>query len=224
MRYVAVLKGQAGVFANIASYFSGDAARIGKLDDNTWVLESVAFNSCTDADDVFPIADALLRPINCLLALYAHLLSPLAVTAIQAFNAQDVPTHRRIRTSATINVYSAQGIGELSSPRGTASLGSVLAQKATVDGAVREALNLRGDQEMAWSQIYDIIEFLGGPDEIRPRWVGEKEAAREIRQTANHFRHLGSTKNYPLQVTPPTINEARAFADELLKRWIASRF
>src|ERR1700730_12167237 len=65
-------------------------------------------------------------------------------------------------------------------------LGSAIAQRAANDPAIYEALNLRGD--FGWPQIYDIIEFLGGPSEIERAGWAAKNRTRCIRQTANHFR------------------------------------
>jgi hypothetical protein len=102
-------------------------------------------------------------------------------------------------------------------------VGSTILQKTVTDEAIKEALNLRGYQEMGWSQIYDVIEFLGGAEEIERAGWSAKRRTRKIRQTANHFRHLGTVKDYPLPAKPPTINEARRFAVGLLKGWMASR-
>lgn len=114
-----------------------------------------------------------------------------------------------------------RGIAELADASGVQPLGSAIAQRAASDAAVDEALKLRGD--FGWSQIYDIIEFLGGADRIATAGWTSKKRTSEVRQTANHFRHLGSPKQSRLPARPPTIDQARVFAGDLLKRWIASR-
>jgi hypothetical protein len=222
MRYAAVLTDQAEVIERIVSCFASDTARICKLGE-AWALQSSTFDSCKEAAEVAPVADALVRRINRILALYAGLLSPLTVAYIQSFNADGKPIDRSIRNSVTINIYSVEGIFALMNPRGHQPLGSAIIQNAATDEAIEEALNLRGDQELGWSQIYDIIEFLGGAQEIENKGWAEKKRAQNIRRTANHFRHLGSLKKYPLPAKPPTIQEARAFAGDLLRQWIASR-
>ena len=222
MRYAAILSGQVQILENIAPCFSGDEARITKL-DNTWALLSSDFEAYAKAQDVFPIADIILHRINCALALYTRLLSPFAVTYIQAFDDAGRPLNRGVRGSVTINVYSAEGIAELASLQGLQSLGSAIVHKANSDPAVNEALSLHGDNGLGWPQIYDIIEFLGGANEIVRNGWATKKRIRDIRQTANHFRHLGSTKKYPLPATHPTITEASTFVNDLLKRWITSR-
>jgi hypothetical protein len=220
MRYAAVLGGQADVFEKVAACFTGDTARIKKLGDE-WILESSAFNSCAEPAEVLPIADATLRLIHRILALYSGPSYPFVVSFIREFNAEGLPSRCAIRGVDTITIYSAQGITDLAQPSGAQPLGSAIAQRAASDPAVNEALNLRGD--FGWPQSYDIIEFLGGPGEIEHAGWATKNRTRRIRQTANHFRHLGSPKKYPLPPRPPTIGEARVFANDLLKRWMASR-
>ncbi len=212
--FTATLSGQADLFEKVAPCFASDTARINKLDDG-WVLESSAFNSCSEPATVFPIADDLLQLIHRILALYSNLASPFTVSYIQEFNAEGRPSRRAIRATRVIDIYSAKGIAELASPRGVQPLGSAIAQRAASDPAVKEALNLRGD--FGWSQIYDMIEFLGGANGIERAGWATKGRTREIRQTSNHFRHLGSPRKYPLPANPPTIDEARIFADDVLK-------
>jgi len=222
MRYAAVLKGQAEVFERVAPCFASDTARIKKVVDQ-WVLESSAFNSCGEPSEVFPIADATLDLIHRILALYCGLCSPFTVAFIQEFNAEGTPSRRGIRGISTITIYSSRGIAELANQSGAQPLGSAIIQMAVSDAAVSEALDLRGEQRLGWSQIYDIIEFLGGANEIERAGWASKNRTSDIRRTANHFRHLGSPKNYPLPARPPSINEASIFAGDLLKRWMASR-
>jgi hypothetical protein len=222
MRYAAVLNGQAEVFEKVAPCFDSDTARIKRLGDQ-WVLESFAFNACGEPPQVFPIADATLDLIHRILALYCGLCSPFTVAFIQEFNAEGMPSRRGIRGISTITIYSSRGIAELANQSGAQPLGSAIVERVASDDALNEALNLRGDQGLGWSQIYDIIEFLGGPSEIERAGWASKKRTRDIRQTANRYRHLGSPKNYPLPASPPTINEACIFASELLRRWIASR-
>jgi hypothetical protein len=222
VRYAAVLSGQPHILEHIAPCFSGDEAWITKLDD-IWALVSSAFEGCGKAQDVFPIADSILHRINCILALYTRLLPSLAVTYIQAFDDAGRPLNRGIRGTVSINVYSAEGIAELSGIHGLQSLGSAIVHKANSDPAINEAISLRGDQELGWPQIYDIIEFLGGADEIARNGSATKKRIRDIRQTANHFRHLGSAKKCPLPAILPTIAEARTFVNDLLRRWMTTR-
>ena len=208
MRYAAVLNGQADVFEYVAPCFASETARIKKLGD-TWILESSAFDSCMVPADVFPIADTTLLLIHRILALYSGLSSPFSIAYIQSFNAEGLPSGRGLRAIQEITVYSSIGISTLANPSGALPLGSVIADRAASDSAISEALNLRGVKDLGWSQIYDIIEFLGGANKIAGAGLTTRSRARDIRQTANHYRHLGSPKDYPLPAKPPTINQAK---------------
>jgi hypothetical protein len=221
MQYAASLTGQPHVLEHVAPCFAGTGARIRKLDD-TWLLESPAFEQCAQAAEVFPIADDLVRRFNCILAMYSGLTSAFTVGYIQVFNSDGTPKHRGLRNSTTINVYSGEGIAALSAPHGTQSLGSAIAEKAIADNIIQEALNLYGSEDLTWPRVYDIIEFLGGAEEIAKATL-DRNMARVIRQTANHHRHLGSPKKYPVPATPPTLREASGFVCTLLKRSISSR-
>jgi hypothetical protein len=84
---------------------------------------------------------------------------------IQGFHADGTPSEHAIRGSTLINIYSSAGLVELAAPCGTHPRGAAILERATDDPKVKEALNLVGDQELNWSQIYDVIEFLGGAKE-----------------------------------------------------------
>lgn len=88
---------------------------------------------------------------------------------------------------------------------------------------VREALKLFKDTEHRWSDVYDIIEFLGGPTQIGRSGWGDKEEARVIKRTAAYYRHLGNPKPSLLPGNPPTLDAASLFAMRALRLWIESR-
>jgi hypothetical protein len=222
MRYAAVLDGQSDLLEKVAPCFASQTVRIKKFRDE-WILDSSTFDSCGEPTEVFPLADATLELVNRIVALYSGLCSPFTVKFIWEFNAEGVPCRRCIRGIRTITIYSPDGFAELAKQSGGQPLGSAIAQKAGSDPAVGEALQLRGNQELGWSRIYDIIEFLGGADEIQRAGWAHKKRTGQVRQTANHFRYLGSRKKYPLPTTPITIDEGRIFVSHLLMRWLASQ-
>ncbi|RPH77064.1 MAG: hypothetical protein EHM80_13295 [Nitrospiraceae bacterium] len=157
------------------------------------------------------------------MALYCGLQAPFSVHYIQSFDEKGALSKRGIRGNFSLQVYSSKGVAELADPGGGESLGSTIFQRAASDPAVMEALGLWGESEVGWSRIYDIIEFVGGQNEIARAGWATKKRTREIRQTANHYRHLGSPKKHPLPGTVPSIDEARTFAADLLKNWMFSR-
>jgi hypothetical protein len=91
------------------------------------------------------------------------------------------------------------------------------------DEPIATALAIVGHDEFTWARVYDINEFLGGAKAIATAgFASEKESAR-VRQTANHYRHLGKAKPARLSPNPPTLLEAILFATGLMKQWIAQR-
>jgi hypothetical protein len=157
-----------------------------------------------------------------ILALYCGADEVLSVAHIYWINAAGEKL-RAIRGVLPINVISSRGLAELRTMSGTQPLGSVVFQAMILDPAVREALALHGERGLSWSQVYDIIEFLGGVDGIVKAGYADKKQTRTVRRTANHYRHLGNPKSSLLPSNPPGLAEASEFARTLLKRWLSSR-
>ena len=222
MRFVAVLQGHAHVLQWVSECFVGERLRITELGER-WVLESPEFNSCTDPQEVFPIADALVSKIHRILALYCELHTPLTVNSIQGIDPEGRPCKSSIRLTASVEICSSKGIAELSGLKSDRSFGVEVFELALSDPAVMEALNLRGEKPAGWSYIYDVIEFCGGVEAARVLGSTTRKRVSEIKQTANHYRHLGSPKNYPLPAAPISSDEAASFARDLLRKWILLR-
>jgi hypothetical protein len=222
IRYAAaVLEGQDWMLESVAESFVSKEARIRKHEEG-WVLESSEFASCTTGEQVFPIADDIVSRLHRILALYCGADEVLSVAHIYWINAAGEKL-RAIRGILPINVVSSAGIAELKTMRGTQPLGSAVFQTSILDAAVNEALALHGENGLSWSQIYDIIEFLGGEHKIAKAGYADKKQTRIVRRTANHYRHLGSPKKYSLPSNPPALAEATEFARSLLKRYFSSR-
>jgi hypothetical protein len=120
-------------------------------------------------------------------------------------------------------VVSSKGLAKLKGISGKQPLGSAVFEIMIRDSAVKEAFSLHGEGGLSWSQVYDIIEFLGGADRIDKAGYAKKRQTSVVRRTANYHRHLGNPKKYPLPPNPPTLPEASEFARSLLKGWISSR-
>jgi hypothetical protein len=223
IRYAAaVLEGQDDMLETAALCFVSNNARIKKQGED-WILESSEFASCTAGAQVFPIADDILSRIHRIRALYCGSTPTFSVEHIYWIDADGKPL-REIRSSIPVTVISSKGVADLKSMSGTEPLGSVVFQAMISDPKVKEALSLHGESGLSWSQIYDVIDFLGGVDEIIKAGYATRAKTGPVRQTANHHRHLGSRKNAnPLPPNPPTLVEGTEFARNLLKCWIASR-
>ena len=222
MKFAVQLKGSKPLLEQMAPGFQGEFVKINKIGDE-WFLESSAFNTCQAPLEVFPIADEVLRLVHRIIAMYCQLFSPFEVGYVQSFTDDGSPGERGIRGVTRIQIYSATEVPELQAISNGQSLGSKLVATAMSDKRLEEALNLIGDGvEFQWPQIYNVIEFLGGSSEIAKKKWATAEQIRKCRQTANHYRHLGSPKRYPLPINPPSQGEATRFALTLLKRWILS--
>jgi hypothetical protein len=221
MRYLAELQGQPHVFENLAPCLQSDYARLRKMDQR-WVLQSSAFDQCKTGQDVFREADLLVSRIHAILSIYLQLPAAFSVVSILWVNSQERPFRRSLRSKININVYSAKGVRDLAILRAGNSLGSILVHRAATNVALDEALALVGEGAVRWSQIYDVIEFLGGAKIIASKgWATERDIVR-VRRTANYHRHLGRPKKDPVPKNPPTLAQAKTFAFDLLKRWIAT--
>ena len=220
-RFVAVLAGQEDtVKTNLAPFFNSANARI-HMRNGDWVLECAAFAECNTADEAFKAADAVLETIHQILALYIGIHSPLSIIAIVTADDYDRTIGRRIRTRKDIEIYSSSK--ELSVQVKNVPLGNVILEASVRDESLAEALKLVGSRPLSWPKIYDLIEYLGGENGIVAARLATREKTRRVRQTANHYRHLGASKRSPLPPDPPTLGECTAFISEVLKKWIATK-
>jgi len=219
---VRLINGSEPLMKSVESCFQGDFARIYKNGDD-WFLESTAFDGCRNPGEVFPIADELLRSMQRITAVYARLFSICEIGYVQAFSDTGAPTARGLRGTQRVQIISRAGLEELSEFGEKQSRGTALLAVAMENPSLREALALLGDgYELQWAQIYNILEFLGIDAVVRKKWA-TREEIRKCKQTANHYRHLGSPRKYPLPSNPPSSGEATALVFMLLKRWISSQ-
>jgi len=222
----ALLTGQENMLSLIAPCFDSDIARIKKQrlkeNEDSWVLESSEFASCANGNEVLTVADDVLSRIQQILALYCNFTPIFSVDCICWINAAG-ESLRTIRASDTINVTSSKGLAELRSVSEEKPLGSMVFELMTRDAEVDEALTLHGDGGLSWSEVYDIIDFVGGVNSIVKEKYATRKQANSVRQTANHYRHQGSRRKPPLSRNAPTLTQANAFARNILKGWISSR-
>ena len=227
--YAAALKGEKHVLEDIAPCFNTALSTIRRRDDE-WILESSNFEGCQSVEEVYTVANALLRQIHQVLALYLELPSapsvgvptaPFSISSIMVFDG-DILVRRRMWAVIGFNAYGS-AIKTLS-PTASGSLATDVLSLAASDPAVREALSLGGDEALTWSRIYDVIEFLGGPSLIAESGrSSKKKKTTRVKQTANHYRHLGNPQNDKLPSNPPTLRAASLFAFDILQKWIAQK-
>ena len=221
---VQLINGAKPLMENVIDCFQGDFARIRQMGED-WFLESSLFDACTVPGEVFPIADNLLRLMHRFTALHGRLFLFSEIGYVQEFSDAGAPLRRGLRAMTRVQIYSLEGLQELQKSQRGESLGSALVEAAVTNRELQEALALIGDgPDLQWAQVYNILEFLGGEKAVvRKKWATRAQA-RKCRQTANHYRHLGSPKKYPLPAEPPTIGLATILVFDLLKKWISASF
>lgn len=221
MRFVAELDGDPQVIENVSICVQGAEARFRKI-RNQWVLESAALDRCSNKEEAFHIADELISNINSILVIYLGLPKACSVRSILWLNDRGIPFRRSLREYVTLHTYCPPRKSELTSIVGGETLGSALVRLAVANPVLRECLSLIRGQTLQWSQIYDVIEYLGGAVQVGAAGFATKANTARVRQTANHYRHLGSKRKYPLPKNPPSLAQAREFTCGILKKWIAS--
>ena len=177
--YAAALKGEKHVLEDIAPCFNTALSTIRRRGDE-WVLESSNFERCQSVEEVYTVANALLRQIHQVLALYLELptapslgvpTAPFSISSIMVFDG-DILVRRRIYSVMNMWLY---GATKTLYPTASGSLATAALSLAASDHAVREALSLVGSGEPTWPRIYDIIEFLGGPRLIEESGLASKK-------------------------------------------------
>jgi hypothetical protein len=92
---------------------------------------------------------------------------------------------------------------ELAAPTHEQPLATAIFESTLKDDEIKEALTLYQDTENRRADVYNIIEFLDGPNQIEQSGFGARKAARVATQTANHYRHLGRQSPLCCNLTRP---------------------
>jgi hypothetical protein len=208
MPYAVVVTGAEHVLAGLAPSLASPIATLRKR-QGEWIIESTRFEPLEFDDMLSQCANELLLQIHQVLALYLGLTSePLAIRGILKLSDDDKVLARRIISLMEVNVYLDARSGF--PPTASGSLATDVLSRVMTDTAIKEALSLAGHKPLTWGQIYDILEFVG----VR---------RSKLKQTANHYRHLGNPTKYLLPQNSPTLAEATKCATVLLKDWISTR-
>ena len=183
MRYVAVLESPVAGLAECAQCFKSDLCRVTEL-NGVWVLESSAFDACSAPGRCSPLADEMLSVVRRIMSLYNGLSYPPAVKSILCLDTSGQRSSNTIRSTLTFKVTSPTAVTELTKPVDRRPLATAIYERAVRDPNVSQALKLYQDVENRWGDVYDIIEFLGGPKQIeRSGWEpGKKPALSSRRQ------------------------------------------
>jgi hypothetical protein len=106
---------------------------------------------------------------------------------------------------------------------GTQPLGSAVFQAMTLDATVNEVLSLHGENGLSWSQVYDMIEFLGGVDGIVKAGCAEQKADPYCSVNDESLQTSRQPKELLAAVESTRLAEASEFARTLLRRYLSSR-
>jgi hypothetical protein len=220
---IAVAAGSNEIFEDITPCFTSTIANIRKL-DGQWILESSMFGACDSHEKVYASAMGLLSTIHSVLALYMGVSGePFSIGSTMKLTDDEQLIDRRIY-GGLLTVNTVRPAHEVLPSTASGSLATDLLSRVAADPAMAAALSLVGHfAKTDWPQVYDIIEFFGGVRGIEKSGFAPRSEVRRVRQTANHYRHLGSPTAYPLPSNPPTLSEAGRFVKDIMKRWIATR-
>jgi hypothetical protein len=215
---ITVAAGSNQMIEDISLSFSSAVANIRRR-NGLWILESLSLDACDSHETAYSAAKELLSTIHSVLSLYMGLGDePFSIGCTLQLTDDDKLIGSHAYGVFKVNIV--QPASQAFSPTASGSLATDVLSGMATDPAIAEALSLVGTD---WPRVYDIIEFLGGESAIERSGFAPRSQTHRVRQTANHYRHLGSPTGNPLPSNPPTLPEASRFAHDLLKQWIATR-
>lgn len=97
-----------------------------------------------------------------------------------------------------------------------------LVSLANRDPAVALAYRIVSASEFGWREVYDIVELLGDREFLDAGRM-TKSVLRDLKQTANHHRHLGEPAKNPLPPNPPSFWDAYQLVSAVLREWLDRR-
>jgi hypothetical protein len=146
---------------DIAPSFASAIATIRRR-ENEWIMESSSFEPYESDQKLYEAANNLVSQIHRLLTLYlGRHGEPLSVRALLKLTDDDKLIGRRRYFTQTFDIV--RPARQVLIPTASGSFGTDVLARAATDPAITEALSLVGYEAPTWGQIYDIIEFLGGP-------------------------------------------------------------
>ncbi len=217
--FLVAVKGDKKRLELLAKCFAGKQLTIRKISD-LWVIDAPTIAKAATRDDAFVIAKRLITQIHQVCTVYLNLEPPLEFTAIVWLDKNGKPCRQSIQASVIFTFREAGWGDDLSKIVAGSSFGSRLHKAICTSPSLQYAMEIAGEAPINWHRVYDIIEFVGNENVIaHEKWATRAEV-RLVRQTANHYRHLGNPRKTPLPPDAPDLRKATYFALDLLKRWI----
>jgi hypothetical protein len=220
---------------SLSESLTDGAVRILEKEGNYYLLADT-FEALTDVDTVRAEAARILQSLSGSSALVLGTVSPFGVGGIylrepgesdQAFFLVQ-PAVLQVRGFApTLVVADEHGNTVTHRPGDPAR---VHLKNALADPNVAKALRLRGQGELAWVDLYRILEVILDAvplkDVVAAGWCSETEI-RSFRHTANSVGALGDDSRHGAEQTQPPkrpmlLGTARELIDRLLNAWLKS--
>jgi hypothetical protein len=223
-RYLVEIAGAPEALKRLPDLFTGSDFYVTAAPNGRILLSARSFEECNDPKEVIAAASHILRRIMSILQIFGNASNDFTVKNVDWTNDSG---RRKRRLTATIHfhIISNTGLEELAaSTTNKATLGSELLRLASMDDDVARAFDLIRAKELGWYELYDLIDIMGNVGGIVNRGWATRAVLSSIRQTANHYRHLGSaSKSHRLPSNPPHLNNACATITDLFRRWLTER-
>lgn len=221
LRYLIEIDGDAEAMKRLPGLLRGPDFDITAAADGRVFLSGAPFETCATPDEVTETASHVLRRLASILEVYAGASDDFTVKNVFW---KDDRGHLMQRIITVIKLRMIGDLKDLATSRtSNTTLGSDLLRLASIDDDVARAFDLIGGKAIGWYEIYDLIDVMGNVGGIVDRgWATRDDKLSSIRQTANHYRHLGSTAN-KLPNNPPNLHDARATITNIFRRWLIER-
>ncbi|MGH8606853.1 MAG: hypothetical protein ACREX9_05390 [Gammaproteobacteria bacterium] len=222
LRYLVEIDGDAEALKHLPELFRGTDFSITGAADGRVFVSGTSFEACANASEVIEVASRVLRWVGSILEVYAGAADEFTVKNVFWIDDRGHLMQRLIMSDKIRFLGDFKDLAACLQSNTT--LGSELLRLATDDDRIARAFDLIGSKTIGWYEIYDLIDLMGGVRGlVKQGWVTRKEVS-SIRQTATHYRHLGSiSKQYELPDNPPHLNAARATITNIVRRWISER-
>jgi hypothetical protein len=225
LRYLVEIDGDAKALKRLPGLFRGPDCTIAAAPDGRVFLSGASFEACATPNEVSERASRVLRWVASILEVYAGASDDFTVKNVFWIDDRG-HLMKRIILSDTFRFLGDVKVLTACLQSNT-TLGSELLRLGSIDDGIARAFDLIGGKTIGWYEIYDLIDLMGNVRGMaKQNWIARDELSsiRQVRQTANHYRHLGSTsKQYKLPENPPNLNAARATITKIVRRWLSER-
>lgn len=209
-----------------------------KLENGKYLLCSDKFNSLSEAREVVSVGKKILKIINGIAKLHFQNFGKIECDNPLFIDSEDKkhffllcePAKFRLEFS-DIKFKVSKADGTIITSNEPNYINSTI-DLAVSDSNVEKALRIFGSQEQNWSNLYKIYEIIdgdvGGKSKITSNGWASSKKIEKFHNTANNSNSVGDDARHhnphrPAPPKPMSIQEAKDFISDLLKRWIESK-